>query len=158
MYMADAAPRRTKVFISYSHKDAWALKRLQTHLKPLERDGVLERWDDTRITTGQRWAEEIQRALATAKVAILLVSADFLASDFIHDDELPHLLAAEEEEGLVVMPVILSPSRFRRMPSLSRFQSVNSPEQPLSGLSQAEQDAVWDRLAQEIEAVIVPPR
>jgi tetratricopeptide (TPR) repeat protein len=152
--MIDAAPRRNKVFISYSHKDAWALQRLQTHLKPLERESVLEPWDDTRIRTGQRWREEIKKALASAKVAILLISADFLASDFIDKEELPPLLAAEEKEGLVVMPVILGYCRFDRTHSLSQFQAVNTPSRPLNSLSEAERDAVWDRLALEIEAVL----
>ena len=120
--MAEDAPYRTKVFISYSHEDKLTLERLQVHLKPLEREGLVDRWDDTRIRTGQRWKEEIEKALASAKVAVLIISADFLASDFIHSDELPRLLAAEEEEGLVVMPVILSPSRFSRTPSLSNFR------------------------------------
>jgi hypothetical protein len=154
--MTDATSNRTKVFISYSHKDDWALQRLQTHLKPLEREDVLERWDDTRIRTGQRWREEIEKALASAKVAVLLVSADFLASDFIHNDELPPLLVAEEKEGLVVMPVILGPCRFDRTPSLSQFQSVNSPSKPLSSLSEAERDVVWDKLVRDIEESLRP--
>jgi hypothetical protein len=154
--MTEAATNRTKVFISYSHKDAKALERLQVNLKPLERAGVLERWDDTRIKTGQRWKEEISKALASAKVAVLLISADFLASDFIASDELPHLLAAEEKEGLVVMPVILSPCRFKQTPSLSRFQAVNLPEKPLSSLTKAKKDAVWVKLTEDIEAVLHP--
>lgn len=154
--MAEAAPDRTKVFISYSHEDAKFLQRFQVHLKPLERAGVVERWDDTRIRTGQRWKEEISKALASAKVAVLLISADFLASDFIATDELPHLLAAEEKEGLVVMPVILSPCRFSRTPSLSQFQAVNSPDKPLNSLSKSEQEAVWVRLTEDIEAVLHP--
>ncbi|MDQ3255702.1 MAG: toll/interleukin-1 receptor domain-containing protein [Acidobacteriota bacterium] len=153
--MAETAPDRTKVFISYSHEDAKFLQRFQVHLKPLEREG-LERWDDTRISTGQRWKEEIEKALASAKVAVLLISADFLASDFIDTEELPHLLAAEEKEGLIVMPVILSPCRFSRTLSLSQFQAVNSPDKPLTSLSTSEQDAVWDKLSKDIEAVLHP--
>lgn len=156
MFMTDVASNRTKVFISYSHKDVRALQRLQTFLKPLEREGLLERWDDTNIRTGQQWRKEIEKALDAAKVAILLISADFLASDFIYNNELPNLLAAEEKQGLVVMPVILSPCRFDRIPNLSRFQSVNSPDKPLTSLSKAGRDAVWDKLVRDIEAVLHP--
>lgn len=152
--MAQATPTRTQVFISYSHSDAPALQRLQVHLRPLERAGVVERWDDTRIGSGQRWREEIRKALSSSKVAVLLVSADFLASDFIASDELPHLLAAEANEGLVIMPVIISPCRFSRTASLSQFQAVNPPDRPLSSLSIPEQEFIWVKLTEDIEAVL----
>ncbi len=82
---------RTNVFISYSHKDKKWLERLQAHLKPLERAGLVDRWDDTRIEAGDEWRKEIRQALDAARVVVLLVSADFMASDFIAKDELPPL-------------------------------------------------------------------
>ena len=102
---------RTKVFVSYCHKDLWALDRLQVHLRPLVREG-LEVWSDQEILAGQEWEAEIRLALSQARVAILLISADFLASEFIDRDELPPILRAQEEEGLVVLSVILKPCRF----------------------------------------------
>lgn len=75
---------------------------------------------------------------------------------FIATDELPHLLAAAEKEGLVVMPVILDHCRFRRTPSLSQFQAVNSPDKPLTSLSTSEQDAVWNKLTEDIEDMLHP--
>src|SRR4051794_21762873 len=118
---------RDKVFISYSHCDRAALDRLHVFLKPLERKGLIDLWDDTRIRPSQDWREEIDQALATAKVAVLLVSADFLASHFIATVELPRLLDDERRRyGLVVLPVIWGPCQYDGTP-LERFQAVNDP-------------------------------
>jgi transcriptional regulator with XRE-family HTH domain len=83
-------PAGQKVFVSYSHKDKDFLTRLLVHLWPLEKKGLIDPWADTRISAGEKWKIEIQKALEQARAAVLLVSADFLASDFIIDDELPH--------------------------------------------------------------------
>jgi hypothetical protein len=144
---------RNKVFICYSHHDARYLKRLQVHLRPLERESTIEVWDDTRISPGTDWQDAIADALYSAKVAILLVSADFVASDFIANNELPPLLEGASNGGTTVLCVILSHSRFQRMPELSRFQAVNSPNRPLSALPLAEKEAVWLRVTEAVEAV-----
>ena len=150
------SPTRTKVFISYSHKDKKWLERLQQHLKPLERDGLLDRWDDTRIKPGQIWHDEIQRALETARVAVLLVSADFLASDFIAKGELPPLLAVAKDQGTFILPVIVSASLFGDTPSLSQFQAVNTPDRPLNGMSRADQEKILVQAAKTIRDTIHP--
>jgi hypothetical protein len=143
-------PKRTRVFISYSHADAPWLERLQKHLRPLEREGALV-WDDTRIKAGGQWREEIREALTETKVAILLISADFLASEFITTDELPPLLKTAEEDGATILPVIISPSRFERTESLSRFQAVNDPQKPLVQLRRANRERELDKVARAVE-------
>jgi hypothetical protein len=142
---------RTKVFISYSHQDDVWLQRLRVHLKPLEREHRIEIWDDTVIKSGSNWKEEIGQALDATRVAVLLVSADFLASEFIASNELPLLLSAAKKEGAIILPVILSPSRFERSPNLAQFQAVNDPSRPLVSLAKGEQEAILVKVSEAIE-------
>jgi hypothetical protein len=146
--------RGRTVFISYSHADKKWRDRLYVFLKPLESDGTVVRWDDTEIRPGQNWRNEIKRAIDKAKIAVLLVTADYLASDFIRDNELPPLLAAAEEDGAVIMPVVVSPCLFNETTNLSKFQAVNSPSKPLSNMSKSAQAELWVKLTKDIVRVL----
>src|SRR5512135_3783351 len=147
--MASSPSTGTKVFISYSHADREWLERLQRHLKPLVREG-LDCWDDTHIRPGDDWKQEIQNALDMAQVAVLLISADFFASDFIDENELPPLLDAAQAKGVRILPVILSASQFDWNSSLARFQTVNPPDRPLAKMPRAEQEEIFNSLARTI--------
>ena len=140
-----------KIFISYCHKDKEYLDRLLVHLKPLKKQGLVDPWVDTKLVAGDDWKKEIKTALNEARAAILLVSADFLASDFIVDNELPPLLQAAKEKGSRIIPVILKPCRFLRDKNLRAFQSVNLPEEPLSLVSENERELIYDTVAQQVE-------
>jgi TIR domain len=146
---------RNRVFVSYSHRDRRHLDRLRVHLRPLERSGLIDLWDDTRLKPGVDWRREISAAIARAKVAVLLVSADFLASDFIAGNELPPLLATAGREGGLILPVVVSPCRFAETSELSPFQAVNDPVRPLAALPVAERERVWVRVANAIDAAFV---
>ncbi|MFA4836793.1 MAG: TIR domain-containing protein [Dehalococcoidia bacterium] len=150
-HSATGQPRRRRVFISYSHEDYAFLHRILVHLRPLERDGHLDLWSDTNIKAGDRWRDEIRRALNSARLAVLLISADFLASDFIVTNELPPLLSAAEEKGARIIPVIVKPSRFLRDDNLARFQALNDPKQPLVRMNEADREDLYARLAETIE-------
>lgn len=143
---------RKKVFISYSHRDRRHLNRLRVHLRPLERTLSIDLWDDTRIQAGAKWREEISDAIDAASVAILLVSADFLASNFIADNELPPLLSAAKQRGMTILPVILGHCRFMHSAELAEFQAVNNPSRPLVNLPVAERERVWLHLSESVEA------
>ena len=145
---------KKKIFVSYSRNDKSFLARLQTHVKVLEKEGVeLELWSDTQIKAGKRWREEIEHALASAGVAVMLVSTDFLASDFIRDNELPPLLKAAENEGTTILSLILKPCRFAKSP-LSIFQAVNDPNVPLAELSESDQEKEYLKLVERIEELL----
>ena len=153
-YVTKTQKKRKTIFISYSHEDKDHLKRLHVHLKPLQKHKLVEIWDDTKIRTGQKWQEQIQIALSRAAIAILIISADFLASDFIVDNELPPILKKAELEGTRVVPIILKPCRFSREKHLSQFQALNPPDKPLLSMSEIKQEEMWDRLSQVIETEI----
>src|SRR5262249_34673008 len=106
-------------------------------------------WDDTQIKPGDDWNHEIEQALASARLALLLVSADFLASEFVTDEQLPRLLSAAESRGTRILPIILTPCLFWRT-SLSRFKAINDPARPLRGLSKHEQDLVWEHVVETV--------
>ncbi|MGQ0571353.1 MAG: TIR domain-containing protein [Armatimonadota bacterium] len=156
--LVDVSPQiRNRVFISYSHEDRPWLQKLRPYLKDLERGHGLAIWDDSRIQPGSDWPSEIERALREAKVAVLLVSQPFLASDFIIDNELPSLLAAAREEGTVILPLIVSPCTIVAHPEIYRFQAVNSPEETLEDMDEARRKRLFVKLAESIKAAMVAP-
>jgi T3SS (YopN, CesT) and YbjN peptide-binding chaperone 3/TIR domain len=146
---------RERIFVSYSHQDRKHLDRLLVHLRPLERSGIIDLWSDIQLRPGSKWKSEIAEAIARSKVAILLISADFLASQFITENELPPLLRAAKSDGVVILPVIVGASRFTKTAELSIFQSVNDPAKPLAVLPVAERERIWVRVADSVEATLL---
>lgn len=107
--------KKPLVFISYSHKNELEKDRLLAHLQVLEQGKYISIWSDDVLTGGENWKKEIQMAMASARVAVLLVTAEFLTSDFILKEEVPHLLKRREREGLIVFPVIAKPCAWRKI-------------------------------------------
>jgi tetratricopeptide (TPR) repeat protein len=110
------------VFISYSHKDAKWKDKLVVQLSVLAAEGRLEIWDDRRIAAGDDWFPEIEQAMNAAKVAVLLVSADFLVSKFIRSVEVPRLLQRRQDEGLRIVPILVRPCPWKKVEWLAKIQ------------------------------------
>jgi TIR domain len=151
----DHVATRDRVFISYSHKDKRWLEELQTMLKPLVRKGSITPWDDTKIEAAAKWREEIEGALAAAKVAVLLVSSNFLGSDFIVEHELPPLLEAAEKQGLVILWICVSSCLYDET-EINDYQAAHDIAKPLNSLTPAEQDHVLADVCRKIKAVVNP--
>ena len=136
-------PVRDQVFVSYSHKDREWLTTLVDLLKPMVRNGSIKLWSDLDIKPGQRWLQEIDRALSSAKVAVLLVSANFLASEFIVNHEIPRLLN-DEQLGLLKVVWMAVGSSLYEETDLAQMQAATDPAHPLNTLphSSAEQELV----------------
>ena len=144
---------KRRLFVSYSRKDSEWLERVRVFLRPLEREAELQVWSDPDIQPSSDWHAEVQRELSEADAAILLVSPDFLASDYIANDELPQLLSAASERGLRIFPVIVSSCYLANSP-LVKFQAVNSPLSPLDTMSGAEQNRVLARLTESVADLV----
>jgi hypothetical protein len=121
--------KRGGLFVSYSHHDAKWLGRISTMLSPLIREEAIQVWDDTRIAPGSHWRGAINGAIDRAQVALLLVSPSFLASRFIADEELPPLLRAAREEGLVILWVLVSPCLYAKT-AIAEFQAAHNIPNP----------------------------
>ena len=97
------------LFYSYSHADEALRDELEKHLKLLQRQQVIDTWHDRKISNGMEWDKVINKHLDTADIILMLISADFLASDYCWDIEIQRALQRHEEKSAVVIPVLLRP-------------------------------------------------
>jgi hypothetical protein len=146
--------RRTTVFVSYCHKNRRWLDRLRVHLTPYDRRGDLDLWDDTKIAPGDRWSSSIGDAIDRAAASIVLISADFLASDFVAVHELPKLLHKAERAGARILPIFVEPCDLANHPELASFQALNSPKKPLAETSRVDAERVLVRAVEAIATIL----
>jgi hypothetical protein len=140
---------RRRIFISYSHKDEKYISELLTHLQPMEKSLLLEKWSDKDINPGAEWFSKIQDAIESADVAVLLVSPDFLASQFIRKYELPQVLEQRDSRDLCVFWIPVRASSFNTTP-LKDIQAVIDPNKPLAEKGRL-RDKAWVHICAMIQ-------
>jgi hypothetical protein len=147
------ARKASKIFVSYSHRDSAWLERFHKIIAPyVKRENAeLEMWTDRDIEPGDRWFAEITATLNSSGVAVLFVSADFLASDFITTHELPAIMKAAKDGTMQLFWVYLSPAAVDAV-ELAQFQAAHDPSRPLAALAPYEQDQVLLDVAKKVKA------
>lgn len=111
-----------RIFVSYSHTDTKQKERLLKHLTPLEAAADFDVWTDSRIKAGEKWLPAIEAALSGASVAILLITADFLGSDFVRQKEIPVILERREKEDLRLYPILAKSCAWQAVPWIQERQ------------------------------------
>jgi len=119
------------IFISYAHEDEKLRIALGKHLSVLEREGLVTAWHDRMIRPGQEWKGEIDSSLDNAGVILLLVSSDFINSDYCYDIELKRALEHHENRSSIVIPVILRPVVWHKT-LFSKLQALPKDGNPVT--------------------------
>ena len=149
--------QRDLVFISYSHTDRDWLARLLVFLKPFTGPNFRV-WADPYIKIGEEWRRNVSEAMSRTCVAVLLVSPDFLASDFIRDEELPLLLEGAKAGTITLFPIAISASSYRAT-ALTHYQFAHPPERPLDRMPRSRRHAGLVQITEKIveAAQTAPP-
>ena len=146
------ATKPVEIFCSYAHEDETWLRKLETHLSLLQRQNLVSLWHDRLIAPGTDWAKTIDAHLETASVILLLVSADFFASDYCYGIEMKRALERQGAGEAWVIPILVRPTDWRDAP-FAHLQVLPTDVKPLT--SWQDEDAALADIAAGIRRVIV---
>jgi internalin A len=144
--------RAARVFVSYSHRDERQLNELKTHLSPLERLKLIETWYDRRIVAGEDFGEKINENIDSADIILLLVSSDFIASNYCYQNEMARALDRREKKEARVVPVIVRDVNWKVIPELSKLTAVPKDGKPVPKWPR--KDEAWRDVSERIQKVI----
>jgi hypothetical protein len=146
---AELEPSPKKVFVSYARQDRQSQYRIRNVLAPMVRSNQVEFWDDTSVEDGQLWQPQVLKHLNSADAGLVLAISDSLASRFINEVELPHLLRRHERETLPLFWVAVRPALYAQT-ALHRFQCLNDPKRPLEHLSTRQKEVALVEIAKRL--------
>lgn len=151
------APTKPTVFISYSHQDEEWKDLLLPQLRALEQAERIVVWHDRKIDVGDKWYPELKGAMEQAAVAVCLISADYLASDFCVKEEVPYLLERCQRDGMIFIPVLLRPCAWRAFTWLKDTQMLPRDGKSVSVDFKGNEDMVFAELANLIFEIVDNP-
>ncbi len=142
-----------KIFLCYAHEDEMLLKQLKKHLKPLERQGLIEIWYDREIKAGTVWKHEISQHLNDAQIILLLVSPDFINSEYCYGTELKRALERHESGGARVIPVIGRPVYWQGI--LGHLQTLPRDGIPITDPYWHDQDRALHSVVEGLRQIVM---
>ena len=149
---------RTKLFISYSHEDIRWLQAVKEQLAVLEREGLLDVYEDTQLLAGEAWFDRLDAEMTSAKVGLLLISAPFLSSGFIRNEEIPRLFDRHAAGGMIIFPLLVRPCSWQHVGWLSKLQlrpqDTKRRPKAVAAYSGAARDQVLADVASEIARIV----
>ncbi len=147
----DERRQAVRLFYSYSHRDESLRNELETHLKLLQRLGLIETWQDRKIEAGDEWKRKIDDNLERADIILLLVSADFIASDYCYEKEMARALKREKDGEARVIPVIVRDVSLKGAP----FEGLQYlPKDGRAVTEWESKDSAWRNVSEGIERVV----
>lgn len=144
-------PKLIRLFYSYSHNDEQLRNELETHLKILQRTGRIQEWHDRKFTAGDEWKGKIDENLNKADIILLLISSDFIASDYCWDVEMRRAMERHETNKAKVIPVILRDVNWSGAP-FCKLQAL--PKDAKAVTLWANKDTAWRDVSDGIEKVV----
>jgi hypothetical protein len=135
---------------SYSHKDEELRDQLETHLKLMQRQGIISTWHDRKIAAGEEWKGAIDDNFRRADIVLLLASADFLASDYCYDIEMKSSLERHDKGEAQVLPIILRTCQWQDS-LFSKLQALPKGGKPITKWD--DRDDAWNDVANGIKKV-----
>ncbi len=148
---SDMTRGAVRLFYSYSHKDETLRDELETHLKLMQRQGFLETWHDRRITPGNDFKGQIDSNLEQADIILLLISADFIASDYCYDIEMKRALERDKAGEAKVIPVIVRDVSWHKAPFA---HLLALPKDGEAVNLWPDKDTAWRDVSEGIERVV----
>lgn len=149
--MPELSEGQTGIFCSYSHRDAELLSEFNSHIAILRRTEDVVVWTDREIPAGGRWQPEIDSHLESASVIVLLVSADFINSDFCYTKEMTRAMERHAAREALVIPVIVRPCLWQKAP-FGQLQALPTGGKPVT--EWANRDSAWTDVAIGLEKVV----
>lgn len=141
--------KQLKMFLSYAHEDVLLKDELDKHLTALKRSQRISIWQDKNIAGGSDWDETIKEELEQADIILLLISPDFVASEYIWNNELKKALLNHESGRSKIIPIFLRSVVTDGMP-FEKLQGYIDIEKPIASFLGAERDNAFREVVKRI--------